>query len=70
MAGIGDIAHIPDFITQVQQVPIDKIKRYKGAGMAQMTFPAYRGATHIHTDMTGGKRRKNFLLPRIRIMYF
>ena len=53
MSGIGDVAHIPDLITQVTQVAVDHIKRHEGAAVAQVRFAVHGRAAHIHTYKRG-----------------
>jgi hypothetical protein len=50
------------------KIPVYHIKCYIRTGMAEMTFAAHGGATHIHAYMSRCDRDKNFLLPAIRIM--
>src|SRR5438046_48076 len=53
VAGICNVANIPHFITEVNKVTVNDIKRYKRSCMAEMTFATNSRSTYIHPYMTG-----------------
>src|SRR6185437_710298 len=63
MPGVGDVPHITDLITQMEQITVNKIKGDKGAGVTQVAFAADRRAAYIHADMSGRKWDKYLFLP-------
>jgi hypothetical protein len=67
MTGIGNVAHIPNPVTQVLQVTIDHIESDIRPGMAQVAFAAYGWAANIHTHEAGVEGFKWFFLPGITI---
>src|SRR5665647_1599127 len=52
---VSDVAHIPDFISEVQQVSVQHIERYCRPCMTQMRLAVNGGAADIHA----GKRRRH-----------
>lgn len=62
VAGVGDVAHIPHFISKVLQVAIQYIKGHIRAGMPKMAFAAHCGPAHIHAYIRRMYRGEYFFL--------
>ena len=68
MAHVGDVTHVPYFITEVLQVAEHQVEGDGGTGMAQMGVAIDGGTTDIHTDIGGMERFEALLLTRQRIV--
>ena len=57
---IGDVAHVPHFITQLHQVAIQHIKGNRRTGVPQMGIAVHRRSADIHAHMPFVQRLEGF----------
>ncbi len=63
MSHIGDVAHIPDFITQMHQGPVEHIKGDGLACMAQVSISVNGGTAGVETNKGWIKGFEDLLFP-------
>ena len=64
VAHVGDVAHVPYLISKVLQVTEKHVKRYRGAGVAQVRVAVNGRAAHVHSNVWSVQRLEAFLPSR------
>ena len=64
VAHVGDVAHVPYLIPKVLQVTEKHVKRYRGAGVAQVRVAVNGRAAHVHSNVWSVQRLEAFLPSR------
>ena len=70
MPHIGNVANIPNLVTQILQIAKDHIKINVATRMTQMWIAIHCGSADIHSHKWWIDRLKNFFLPTECVVYF